>query len=185
MSFTLQQSRNIHGDTMVLYIPRVHKKNSTRDIRTPFIGLGFGENITVDIAHNPSTGFNMVFVFFDMKVVIPRNLEILKSCLTNGQEIRIFPDESSKEFWMILPSNADHALDEEEQINNSLGSLKAKIKLDVYMSPVNCLEIEECWEKKIYGAPKITRVKAETVKAETVKAEWPTLKSFPVGGQRR
>lgn len=154
MSFTNQQLENINGDTMVLYIPRVHKKHSTRDIRTTFIGLGFGVNITVDIAHNPSTGFNMVFVFLDMNGEIPKNLEILKSCLLNGQDIRIFPDqELSREFWMILPSNADHAIDEEEQIKSD--DLKAKIQLDSCLTPVNSLKIQETFS--ISKAPKLTR----------------------------
>lgn len=158
MSFTNQQLENINGDTMVLYIPRVHKKHSTRDIRTTFIGLGFGGKITVDIAHNPSTGFNMVFVFFDMQDIksfgIPKNLEILKSCLLNGQDIRIFPDqELSREFWMILPSNADHAIDEEEQIKSD--DLKAKIQLDSCLTPVNSLKIQETFSMS--KAPKLTR----------------------------
>ena len=127
MSFNNQQLKNINADTMVLYIPRVHKKHSSRDIRIKFISLGFGENLTIDVAYNPSTGFNMVFVFFDMKQEIPNNLKILKTCLSNGQYIRVFPVPSSKEFWMILPSNADHELEETEQIKSCV---KATIQLD-------------------------------------------------------
>jgi len=162
MSFTEQQIANINGETMVLYIPRVHKKHSTRDIRTKLIGLGLGENINIDIAHNSSTGFNMVFVFFDMNGEIPNNLEILKTCLSNGQDIRIFPDqELSREFWMILPSNADHALDEEEQIQSE--NLKVKIQLDSCFTPVNSLKIKDAFNSVIHErtrtsyAPKLTR----------------------------
>lgn len=172
MSFNNQQLKNINGDTMVLYIPRVHKKHSSRDIRTTFIGLGFGGKITVDIAHNPSTGFNMVFVFFDMNGEIPKNLEILRCCLLRGQDVRVFPDqELSREFWMILPSNADHALDEEEQIKTD--NLKAKIQLDSGFTAVNSLKIQEtfntwfcltgvgeynqCTSQVTSKAPKLTR----------------------------
>jgi hypothetical protein len=155
MPLTEQQITNINGETMVLYIPRVHKKHSTRDIRTKLIGLGLGENINIDIAHNPSTGFNMVFVFFDMNGEIPNNLEILKTCLSNGQDIRIFPDqELSREFWMILPSNADHALDEEEQIQSE--NLKVKIQLDSCFTPVNSLNFTNISIATSY-APELTR----------------------------
>jgi len=143
MSFNNQQLKNINGDTMILYIPRVHKKHSSRDIRIKFISLGLGENLTIDVANNPSTGFNMVFVFFDMKQEIPNNLKILKICLSKGQDIRVFPVPSSKEFWMILPSNADHELEETEQIKSE--NLKAKIQLDYCFRPVNRLKIEDAF----------------------------------------
>jgi len=144
MASTGQQMKNLNGDIMVLYIPRVHLKHSSRDIRTIFIGLGFGIKLNVDIAYNPSTGFNMVFVFLDMKDS-PENLKILRCCLSRGQDVRVFPKpETSKEFWMILPSNADHEMDESNQLHET--AFKATIQLDGHISPVNAFKIQEIFK---------------------------------------
>jgi hypothetical protein len=145
MSSTEQQMNNLNGDVMVLYIPRVHLKHSSRDIRSTLICLGFGTKLSVDIAYNPSTRFNMVFVSFDMTHwAIPENLNILKTSLSKGQDVRIFPEpETSREFWMILPSNADHKNDESEAILSN--AFKPTIQLDVQVSPVNAKEVKSAF----------------------------------------
>ena len=146
MSSTEQQIKNLNGDIMVLYIPRVHLKHSSRDIRSTFVGLGFGIKLNVDIAYNPSTGFNMAFVFFDMTDSPSENLKILRCCLSRGQDVRVFPKpETSREFWMILPSNADHESDESNQLLEN--AFKPTIQLDVHISPVNALKIQEIFNE--------------------------------------
>ena len=147
MSFNTQQTNNIseNSEIMVLYLPRVHMKHSSRDIRTTFIGLGFGQNISVDIAHNPKTGFNMAFVFIDNTYWAEcKNLKILRSCLLKGNDIRVYPEpETSREFWMILPSNADHKSDESKEILEN--AFKPTIQLDVHVSPVNAKGVESAF----------------------------------------
>ena len=146
MPLTQQQLINLSEDSemTVFYIPRVHTKHSSRDIRTTFWSLGFGtNNLSVDLAFNPSTGFNMAFIFYNNHYwAKSQNLEILKSCLLKEQDVRIFPEpETSREFWMILPSKANHAKEEaEEQMNRAF---KPTIQLDVHLSPVNARDIQK------------------------------------------
>ena len=96
----------------VFYIPRVHTKHSSRDIRTTFWGLGFGtNNLSVDLAFNPSTGFNIAFIFYNNHYwAKSQNLEILKSCLLQGTRRPHFPRAGN--IAGILddsPSKANHA----------------------------------------------------------------------------
>ena len=145
MPLSQQQLINLSEDSemTVFYIPRVHTKHSSRDIRTTFGGLGFGTNLSVDLAFNPSTGFNMAFIFCNNDYwAKSQNLEILKSCLLKEQCVRIFPEpETSREFWMILPSNANHVQEEaEEQMKRAF---IPTIQLDVHLSPVNARDIQK------------------------------------------
>ena len=139
-----QQIKNIsksEGNT-ILYLPRVHMKHSSRDIRSIFVSLGIGINISVDLAYNPATRFNMAFVFIENSG--SKNLETLRLGLNNGQDIRIFPQpEKTREFWMILPSNADHEGDEAKALMSNDNN--PKIQLDVNLSPVNSKEMMELY----------------------------------------
>jgi hypothetical protein len=102
-------------DSITLYIPRVKLGHSSRDIRIIFLQQEIGSFVSVDIAYNPHTRYNMAFV--TIKKSLNDKINKLKDILDQYSNIKLYPDIASKEFWMLFPSNCDHEKEEEELLN--------------------------------------------------------------------
>ena len=107
-------------DTITLYIPRVNFAHSSRDIRVIFLQQKIGSKVSVDIAYNPNTRYNMAFVTIEDS--LNDNIGILKELLTKYSNIKLYPDSSRGEFWMLFPSKCDHKKDENELLEVPLNS---------------------------------------------------------------
>ena len=99
-------------DSITLYIPRVKRTYSSRDIRIIFLQQEIGSNVSVDIAYNPHTRYNMAFV--TIKKSLNNKIKILKDILTQYSNIKLYPGTTFNEFWMLFPSNCDHEKEEED-----------------------------------------------------------------------
>jgi hypothetical protein len=102
-------------DSITLYIPRVKLGHSSRDIRIIFLQQEIGSFVSVDIAYNPHTRYNMAFV--TIKKSLNDKINKLKDILDQYYNITLYPDIASKEFWMLFPSKCDHEKEEEELLN--------------------------------------------------------------------
>jgi len=98
--------------SITFYIPRVRLCHSSRDIRIIFLQQEIGSSVSVDIAYNPKTRYNMAFV--TIKKSINDKIKKIKDILTQYSNIKLYPDRESNEFWMLFPSKCDHEKEEED-----------------------------------------------------------------------
>jgi hypothetical protein len=129
------------SDTISLYIPRVHRKYSTRDIRIRF-QHALGHQVSVDLAYNHNTGFNMAYIFIKCEIIPKEQVEnfiekkeTIKYQCSNGEWViihsslrillrelkiqnclRFWPEGMNSAFWLILPSKCDHIAEENNEI---------------------------------------------------------------------
>jgi hypothetical protein len=99
-------------DSITLYIPRVKVCHSSRDIRIIFKQQQIGSSVSVDVAYNPKTRYNMAFV--TIKEPINDKINKMKNILTQYSNIKLYPHNTSNEFWMLIPSKYDHEKEEED-----------------------------------------------------------------------
>jgi hypothetical protein len=133
--------------SLAIYIPRVHQKHSSRDIRIALLQQGIGKKVVVDLAYNPKTRFNMAFV--TMEESVEGKLELLTDILNNKcslgyqGKVKFYPHASSREFWLLLVSNCDHKTDEENLLKVPstsqlfVGGEEATLCVDCFVSPVS------------------------------------------------
>lgn len=100
------------SDSITFYIPRVRLCHSSRDIRIIFLQQEIGSSVSVDVAYNPKTRYNMAFV--TIKKPINDKIKKIKDILTQYSNIKLYPDGGFTEFWMLFPSKCDHEKEEEE-----------------------------------------------------------------------
>ena len=107
-------------NSITLYIPRVKLTHSSRDIRIIFLQQEIGSYVSVDVAYNPHTRYNMAFV--TIKESLNDKIKKLKDILTQYSNIKLYPDGASNEFWMLFPSKCDHEKEEEDLLKQPSNS---------------------------------------------------------------
>jgi len=107
-------------NSITLYIPRVKLTHSSRDIRIIFLQQEIGSHVSVDVAYNPHTRYNMVFV--TIKEPLNDKIKKIKDILTQYSNIKLYPDGASNEFWMLFPSKCDHEKEEEDLLKQPSNS---------------------------------------------------------------
>lgn len=105
-----------HNVTISLYIPRIHRKYSSRDIRIR-MQHALGHPVLVDLAYNSSIGFNMAFIFITTNSNPSTNLSSLLQEL-KIQTVKFWPEGnlSKSVFWLIIPSKCDHIAEETNEM---------------------------------------------------------------------
>ena len=117
-SLTPIQLENLnHNGTISLYIPRIHRKYSSRDIRIR-MQHALGHPVSVDLAYNSYIGFNMAYIFITVNSNLSTSLSSLLQELKVQKSVKFWPEGnlSKNVFWLIIPSKCDHIAEETSEI---------------------------------------------------------------------